>query len=539
MPDETVLTPADHEHFLTHGYVIVRNVADPETLAAAAASLEGKPYSGTVGKADYKPVRSDALPKCYGPRFAKALSELYGEPVTHGAGFAGTDMPRPFEPGQRIGPVGSHTDDDYPTLMPAGWTLGAFLFLTPVKPGGGAFIYYPGSYHRVRAAMSCGVHLAKQYAGERSIVGAPYEYLAQPGDALLFHQLCAHSGSPNVADPTTTRHALLSRHHPSRRVVPGDKPFERMSTIEKSNSARFLRERFGAGVVLPEISVDRETNAALADGFAGEGGVRAAAAFHFAGRVWLFYVNTQTPGTVCVASSVNFHAWRAEARIESGLPAVDSISLHQRHGPATLFLGSRQGNTTRVLQSSDLVNWTVIQSLADVTCAAGHYSTDYGSKRARGYVTFAQTGNAVRAGCAPTVAEALAAPRTVPACHAGALGVLRDFTTSPTLGEGEFAMALDIADALGRSVPYVVGDRDSVSFAGAPRPLGFDAATPPRHIRVFLVARSYWLVTFLRATDTGERVFWGAIDWASPRPVLHELRTARGLLDAAYVVGLL
>ena len=56
-----------------------------------------------------------------------------------------------------------------------------------------------------------------------------------------------HSGSVNVGSEQT-RHALLNRYHPTSRLAPApDLEPEQMSTLERANSARYLRERFGVG----------------------------------------------------------------------------------------------------------------------------------------------------------------------------------------------------------------------------------------------------------------------------------------------------
>ena len=56
-----------------------------------------------------------------------------------------------------------------------------------------------------------------------------------------------HSGSVNVGSEQT-RHALLNRYHPTARLAPApDLEPQEMSTLERANSARYLRERFGVG----------------------------------------------------------------------------------------------------------------------------------------------------------------------------------------------------------------------------------------------------------------------------------------------------
>ena len=540
MTHTPILTAADHEHFLEHGIVIIKNVADTAALRDALAGFEGKSYTGTVGAADYKPVQPEGLPRCYGPRFAAALSELFGEPHAISPKFAGGDMPRPHEPEKAATwkLEYAHTDDDYPTPMPAGWALGSFLFLTPVKPRGGGFIYFEGAYRRYRQIMSHNPWALKKDASDPIYSGPPTEFLAEPGDLLLFHHLGGHTGSTNVADPTT-RHALLSRHHPANRVVPGSKPFEQMSTIEKANSTRYLRHRFGDSYVLPKFVVNAETDRAFHTGFSGDGGrLLTVAPYHFAGKAWLFYVQSDNPSRVRVRSSDDWVRWHGESAIDTGLASVDDVSFYQRER-TVYFAASGQGGTA-VFASEDFAEWRVVAKLTDVAGLCGHYSTDYGTKVASGfYALTRRTGtSSVTANWAKTFPDALAASQNTLSCSAPEGTRLAGFTTAPTLGEGMFAMVLDVVAGNGVSEPFVMRGSDSVVFAAPPVPLAFDCPTPPRHIRVYHRARDYWLVTFMRSDAGSERMFWGVIDWSVSPLKLTEVRDSASMRGAMEIVGL-
>ena len=62
--------------------------------------------------------------------------------------------------------------------------------------------------------------------------------------------------------------------------------------------------------------------------------------------------------------------------------------------------------------------------------------------------------------------------------------------------------------------------------------------TPPRQIRLFRRARSYWLVTHVRKHHGRDRSFWGEIDWDESVPSLRELKTPAELDRARCIVGL-
>lgn len=538
MTHSPILTPADHDHFIEHGFVVVKNVADPAHMREAIAGFEGGTYSGTVGGADYRPVRPDGLRRCYGPRFAAALSELMGEAHVISPHFVGDDMPRKQEP-EKVAAWkldAAHTDDDYPTPAPAAWAIGSFLFLTPVKPRGGAFIYFANSYRRYRARMTRTPWALKVEASDPAYSGPPAEFLAEPGDLLLFHHLCGHTGSVNVSDPTT-RHALLSRHHPAQRVVPGHKSFEQMSTIEKANSVRYLRHRFGDDFVTPKFTVNAASDRALKSGFAGASGkLIAAATYHFGGVVWIFYVQSDAPSRIRVCCGDDFVNWREHPSIETGLSSVESLSFFQRQ--KTVFLSAGGPDAAAVFASDDFKDWRLIQNLSGISEICGHYTTAFGSKVAEGFVAFMRKSgaNVVTARWAKSFPESLAASQDLVACEWPSGVAPTRFITAPTFGEGMFAMVLETNSP--EHPLWVTRGRDSVKFSAAPVPLAHDCVSPPRHLRVYHRARDYWIVTFIRAESGADRMFWGVIDWAASPVELKEIREASSMLGAMEVVGL-
>ena len=128
-------------------------------------------------------------------------------------------MARPHQPDINWGAPTAHVDDSYPTLMPNGWAIGTFIFLTKVRSHGGAFIYYSGSPLRYRQGMAQSYHSIKEVAAASQYSGPFKEFLAEPGDVLFFHHLMGHTGSDNISD-ATTRHALLTRWRANSVVAP-------------------------------------------------------------------------------------------------------------------------------------------------------------------------------------------------------------------------------------------------------------------------------------------------------------------------------
>jgi hypothetical protein len=191
-----VLSPEDHEHFLRTGYIHVRGAIPPGSVEAALAFVDG-------------PQRVTEYPKLDCSRVHGAVQELLGSRYTLNSDptNGGYDMPRPLVSHDDdeaayaealAGSVsetvvtsgGSHCDDAYGTLMPQGWALGSFIFLTPVAPRGGGFIVYPGSFLRYREAM--GTVGPGCYKGAAPVHGGELlEVLAEPGDAVIFHHVRA------------------------------------------------------------------------------------------------------------------------------------------------------------------------------------------------------------------------------------------------------------------------------------------------------------------------------------------------------------
>jgi hypothetical protein len=239
--------------------------------------------------------------------------------------------------------------------MPQGWVVGSFVFLTPVRHRGGAFVVYPGSPARIRtAAARHGPGCLKDLPG--AAPGPPFEVLAEPGDAVLFHHLMAHSGSTNVADPRT-RHALLNRYHPTTRLCPGERPLADMSTLEKANSARYLLRARGVGRCLHPAAGPAALRLDL--------GLSAAAytVVHSAGAFQLLYEPAAAPGTLRRLCSADLCSWaeapplalpglaagplRSAAAFHYDLAPV--LALVDAAGAAHLFAGAEEVACGRVV----------------------------------------------------------------------------------------------------------------------------------------------------------------------------------------------
>lgn len=532
-----VLTPEDHRHFLEQGYVVLKRAVPPDVIAAAVASLEEGDYQGTPGAAGYRAVRSRNAEACMTDTIQDAIGELFGPEYPYARARHGDDMPRPFQPQREWPTPHAHVDDDYPTFLPAGWAVGVFVFLTPVRPQGGAFVVFPGSPRRYQQAMSATPSAITSLARDPAITGGWEEFLAEPGDALLFHHLMGHSGSDNVSDPRT-RHALLSRWHPHGRIVPGGKPFEAMSTIEKANSVRFLSETSGARFQFPALPQGGAP--AFHDGLAPGDKLSTHDLLHFRGRTHLFFVDDAAQaGLVQRAMTRDLMDWAEAAAPLLLREPVRSLSLFAR-GADIVLLASGDGGT-QLLVGRNLEDWEHLGVVPNSRAASGHFNTPYGSKTAHGQVLFfipADAPGRIQCRWSRTWAEMAAAEDTAAVADAPPGGAFVDLTVAPTFGEQRFALVADVRLAgSGEPRPFYAVSGDSARYDAALQPLTFDAPSAPQGLRVYARARDFWLVIYRRQESGQSRLFWGVIDWQEG-PRLEEIGTLEALRAAFATVGM-
>ncbi len=528
---QSVLTAEDHEHFIEHGFVVLRGVVPEVITAAAVATLEDD---------NCDPARkADALAACTTDRMLDAIAELFGVGYTLTRRRGGSDLARGHQPGAAWPEPRAHVDDSYPTIMPGGWAVGSFTFLTALQSHGGAFIYFPGAYRRYRELMARSCECIKGAAQLPCNSGPYQEFLAAPGDVLLFHHLAGHTGSDNVVDPVT-RHALLNRWHPEERIVPGNKSFAVMTTIEKVNSARYQAHHAGAAAVSTGHAMDRGASAMLAAGIAPWNTVRSCAILHFDGRQHLFHCGDGQATQIHRALSDDGVTWEAETPLDLDIGSVRTLHFHQYGLDAILVVTTDDGRA-HLFSSRDMCSWRPLAVIHDTrTVTPWFVYAQYPSKIAGGQAVFVvpqkDSSSVVcrwgerweDAGQWTTASVALRAPDT---------RSIHDLTIAAHFGDSRCTLVVDLDDGLGGTLPYYAQPQD-VALDGKPlQPLPYSSPSAPRNLRILHRARSYWLVTYLRTTTDGDRLFWGAIDWSLSQPVLQELTTAADLHAARCIVG--
>jgi len=535
-----VLTAQDHTHFLEHGFVVIKGVVSPETIAAAVETLEAGTYSGKVGDANYRPVRAEAVAECITDRVHNAIGELFGEEYPFDRIRDGVDMPRPLRQGAAWPIPVAHIDDDYPTIMPNGWALGMFLFLTPVRSHGGAFIVFPGSYRRYQQILSASPDKIFGVVATAEAAGEYQELLAEPGDLLLFHHLAGHTGSENIADPLT-RHALLGRWHPRKRIDPAGKSISDMSTIEKANSLRHQRRAFEGVFDAPACNTSAEAQRILSEGISRPGGIRAQSLIHVDGTSHLLCVDGAARNVIQHAVSGDLLNWKFGQALPAFDAPITSFSLYQRGKDILLF--ASVGGKIRILASRDFDTWEEVATVLSAEHGAGHFNTNFGSAIARGNVLFyisPATKSQVRccwAGEWSTIGAVKGQESVVIETADG--HKITGVCIKPTLGEVQFAVVLDIAEeGIVETHPFYSLSSDSASYPSALRPLAYTTWNAPRAIQVYRRARNYWLITYIRVQGDQERWFWGIIDWEQETPAIEEITDTTQWSRAFDIVGL-
>lgn len=515
MASKPILSAEEHERFIREGYCVFKRAVPPKTMAAAVRVLE----SGALPDRN-APVRAHAsipeLAACLTPKVYQAVAELMGAAYPYDRHRRLVDKARPHEPGRRWDPPLSHTDNDYPTLMPDVWAVGFFIFLTKVEPKGGGFMVYPGSalrYRRLLARAPGCLRVRDSVVEEK---GPWLEFLAEPGDVLLFHHLLGHSASVNVACPTT-RHALLGHFGPDPRLLPGEKPFARMSTLEKANSARYLAEKGWADPPAP---------AAAPEPFGSD--LSLCEVVRHEDQTLCFFVEKARPGELRLARSRDWSAWTVDRAPVLKGPALRSVALAVLGRDHYLFTSTEEGAELR--RSADLAGWTKTAALPGCLSPAGHVDIVSPAAMARGYcMLFSARGGAVlsRRGQDWARADSWDGESLV----ARLPGEARDLRVHPIWGENLLALVVELDGG-----PRYLLCEDGERFEGELKPLRGPAGMS--QLRVYLRARRYWLVAYLAPSKKGRRLFWGKVDWETAPGVVEPLASAEAFRSALETVGL-
>jgi hypothetical protein len=527
-----VLDSDDHEHFIRYGYLVIRQAVPADLTTAAVLALEAEPE-------DHRDAM-EAVAACTTEKMLDAIDELFGPGYTLQRRRGGSDMPRPYQPDEPWPDPVAHVDDSYPSMMPNGWAVGSFIFLTDVQYHGGAFIYFPGSYMRYREEMARNCGAIKGAAPLPEFSGHYEEYLAQAGDVLLFHHLTGHTGSTNVTDHNT-RHAILNRWHPVEMVNPGDKPFERMTTIEKVNSARYLSTRLDQFLSVLRAPITKAEELILKDGIVLGDCLMSYAIIHFNGKLQLLYVDERTPSVIRRSVSEDFVSYSEIAPVPIESDGIRTVQLHQYHREVILAVTTSSGKLA-IYESKDMESWTLLSEQSGISTATPWYIyPEYPSKIAGGqalfYVPAAEPSTAIcswgeeweNATDWPTESIAMTAPENLK---------ISDITIAAHFGDSKCTILVDTkSSSVSPSLPQYTQPEDVAVAGKSLEELPFECASSPSRIRVLNRGRSLWFVSYILSGSNGDRLFYGYINWETTTPSLVSIETGAALNSIAGKVG--
>lgn len=209
------LTDAQVAAFERDGYLLLRGAIRPDVAKKAEAAIwtamgadpkdpttwEGKPWGSGHTHPDVLAV--------FTPELAAAVDQLSGEPRPNvelpKSAFAINVFPQPGEWGHHGPHIDHALDKDGFHVFPRPMRLASLLYLTDCKPHGGATVVWPGSHKKIEAlAKSDPTRFELMATLNRALgeldLGEGIEVEGHQGDVLLYHYLCAHSGSKNVLD---------------------------------------------------------------------------------------------------------------------------------------------------------------------------------------------------------------------------------------------------------------------------------------------------------------------------------------------------
>ncbi len=222
-----MLSTEQVKFFQENGYLILENFIDSEIIEGWRAQIwehlnSNLESPGTWPK-DYV-VQNFSFSPVFGqvPVMQKIIVQLGGGEFSGGGGsplvkWPSTDESWTMPPAGHIDAYGS-----------AGWSpfmLGATTYLYDVKPGGGAFIYWPGSHNTTHKYF---LEYPEQIDGSFTEIEGwdwnvlsdlspegPCEFTGAAGDVVLWHAFLCHTGSVNVRE--IPRFGVFARYSHKRR----------------------------------------------------------------------------------------------------------------------------------------------------------------------------------------------------------------------------------------------------------------------------------------------------------------------------------
>ena len=204
--DNEGLSQEQVKAYNNQGFLLVSGLVDPRTIDLAATRLSSLlAASGTPHIAFYS---DKELLACYTQKLCYAAAQLAGVRRLFQAPHSTSTVSAwpTTEAWRWPHPHIDHSrkEDGYRTFPPP-YRVGCIIYLTPAKSHSGATVVWPGS-HRLLEYLAAENPERYEYLWcvNRDLpvadLGNPIELIADSGDVLFHHYLCAHSGSGNTSE---------------------------------------------------------------------------------------------------------------------------------------------------------------------------------------------------------------------------------------------------------------------------------------------------------------------------------------------------
>ncbi|NKB72200.1 MAG: hypothetical protein GKR89_34410 [Candidatus Latescibacteria bacterium] len=237
MTAEPILSLAQIEFFKEQGYLVLEDFIELATVEGWRQQIWG--HLGTSldhpkeWPNDYVVKDFSATP-VFGhlPQMVAAVEQLGGGKFAGGGSGPLVQWPR--DDGDWTLPSQGHIDGYGPGGWSGGFMLGATTYLYDVEPGGGAFVYWPGSHkpvhdyfgrhpEKIDGSFREGPNWESRSWGIFSDESPepPREFTARAGTVVLWHCYMCHTGSANIR--RVPRFGFFARwHHTDREEMRWD-----------------------------------------------------------------------------------------------------------------------------------------------------------------------------------------------------------------------------------------------------------------------------------------------------------------------------